>query len=635
MKANHIKVLSDREHLLLRGEYILGALSYVEREQPMLSASGLKHDKIRYVPALVKMINEIIDNAVDEAVRTGFRHGTRIKVEIDDASAKVTDDGRGIPVTTIEGGDARNVEDLGPVVAFTRARAGANFDDLDRETIGMNGVGAFATNVFSRTFRVTTCDGKRLLKLACSSNCASINVSVGQGSSAGTSVYFEPDFSKMECKAIEDIDVELVRQRLLFLSATHREISFSLNGKTIKFAGVDRFLAQFGGSYELLESKNPERPWFVAVFPSPSSEFVHFTYVNGLYLSRGGNHVDNLSWELTSRLRDKAAKKHPNIRPADIKNRLSLVAFFSRFPNLRHDSQTKENLANATPEVKSYLEIDGAVLDRFAAKVWKNEAIMGPILELHRLQEELKDRRELEKRKPKKVVNDKYMPPIGDHRRLFLCEGDSAVSGLSAAVGRQGNGYFALRGVPLNAYEVTQQRLLANNELSAVIDILLLDLSGKDQTLDYERVVIASDADNDGYHIRGLLLAFFQRFAPWVIEQRKIYMLDTPVLVASDKDGPTRWWRNIGDHARDIAERPLKKGEICKYKKGLGSWKPEEFKAFIAKVGLDSMLTSLVPDDRSTDLVKTWMTRKFVDGVAASEGRKEFIGGRSFDIFSL
>lgn len=636
MKANHVKVLNDREHTLLRGEYILGSFSFVERDQPMLGPAGLEHRTVRFCPALLKMMNEIIDNSVDEHTRTSFQHATHIKVTVDESSFKVEDDGRGIPVVPVEGASPDDFDRYMPVVAFTQARAGANFNDDGRETIGLNGVGAFAANVFSRSFRVDTDDGKKRLRLTCTDNCSEKKVTFSPAHRAGTTVFFEPDFSRFECKSLDETHVELIRQRLLFLAATYRDISFFLNGAPIRFGSIDKFLSQFGSTYELLEGKNPDRPWFVAVLPSPSNEFVHFTYVNGIYLSRGGNHVDSLSYEISSRLRDKASRKHPNIKPADVKNRLSLVAFFSRFPDARFDSQTKESLANAVPDVKAYMEVDGDHFDRLAGRVWRNEGIMQPILELHRLQEELKNQKELEKRRPpKRVVNDKYQPPVGECRRLFLCEGDSAVGGLSAALGRQGNGYFALRGVPLNAYEVTQQKMLANKELSAVIDILRLDLSGRDQTIAYDSIVLASDQDLDGWHIRGLLLAFFQRFAPWVLEQGRVKMLDTPILIAADKAGPTRWWYGLADHARDLEHEPLKKGEICSYKKGLGSWKPPEFKAFIERIGLDSMLTPLIADKKAPDLIKTWMTRRSEDGARASDGRKAYVGERAFDIFSI
>lgn len=644
MKQNLVKVLSDRDHLLLRGEYILGSFSYVERDQPMLGPAGLEHKTIRYVPALLKMMNEIIDNAVDEAVRTNFKHASHIKVTIDENSLKVEDDGRGIPVMPIDGATADQHEKYMPVVAFTQARAGANFSDLGRETIGMNGVGAFASNVFSRSFKVTTDDGKKRLKMVCTDNCGKTQVALGFPKESGTTVYLEPDFSRFECKTFDDIHQELIRQRLIFLAVTYREIAFSLNGKMIKFGNTDKFLSMFGESFEMIESKNSDRSWFISFFPSPANEFVHFSYVNGLYLSRGGNHVDNIAWEISSRLRDKAARRFPNIKPADIKNRLSLVAFFSRFPDARFDSQTKESLSNSVPDIKAYLEIDGEIFDKLAAKIWRNEKIMQPILDLYQMQEDLKNKKDLEKRKPpKKVVSDNYIPPIGEQKRLFLCEGLSARSGLLGSLGRQGNGFFALRGVPLNAYEVTQQRIIGssrnaddgNKELSMIIDILQLDLSGKSHSISYDQVVIASDADNDGAHIAGLLIAFFFKFAPWIIEQGRVVRFETPVIVARTKTEITRWWRSVNEHSADIAKAPLKRDETVSYKKGLGSWKAEEMQAFVAKMGLDSMIVPYTVDKKTPDLIKTWMTKKSEDGVRASDGRKEFVGGRAFDLFSM
>jgi DNA gyrase/topoisomerase IV subunit B len=202
MKNNEVKELSDIEHLLLRGSYVLGSFSYIEREQPMLGPAGLERTSIRYVPALLKIACEIIDNAVDEAVRSEFKFGTHIRISMNESSLEVKDDGRGIPVKPVEGGDASNLNRYQPAVAFTQARAGTNFDDCDRTTIGMNGLGAFAANVFSATFKVTTCDGAKTMKVACHDNCGEVKLSTISGGTRGTTVYLEPDFSRFEEKPL-------------------------------------------------------------------------------------------------------------------------------------------------------------------------------------------------------------------------------------------------------------------------------------------------------------------------------------------------------------------------------------------------------------------------------------------------
>jgi DNA topoisomerase-2 len=619
------KELTDREHVLLRPGTYIGSTSFITTEQPILTDSGLKRQKVKYVPALLKVINEIIDNSVDEAVRTNFKYANKIKVIVDDNSFEVEDNGRGIPVKPIDGGSEKDSMSYIPVKAFTAARAGSNFTDGGRETIGMNGVGSFCTNVFSNVFKAMTDDGKKRIKISCQENCGKIKATIDESKSNGTTVYVEPDFSRFESKTIDDTHKMLIKQRLIFLSATYQNIVFYFNKEKIEFTNNKKFLESFGTSYELLDNQN----WFIAFYPS-EEEFTHFTYVNGIYLPRGGNHIDNISSEICSRLRDKAVKKYSNIKPSDIKNKLNLVVFMSKFPDAKFDSQAKESLSSSVSDIKTYLNITGDDFDKLANKIWKNESIMGPILDFYQVQEELKSRKALDNHKvAKKVINDKYIPPTGEKERLFLAEGDSAIGGISASLGRRGNGYFALRGVPLNAYEVTQQKLLTNNEFKTIIDILQLDLSGKDKTISYDSVVIATDQDLDGFHIRGLLVAFFQRFAPWLLEQHKIVVLNTPVMITFIKGKPSRWWYNLNEYNKDISKVPLKKEEVLSYKKGLGSWKPEELSSFVKDIGINSMLFSVNITPEGIKKLEGWV------GKENSDDRKESLSDKSFDLFSL
>ena len=187
------------------------------------------------------------------------------------------------------------------------------------------------------------------------------------------------------------------------------------------------------------------------MFPNESDEFRYYTYVNGLDLRKGGTHVDYISFEIASRVRDKLVKKYKNIKPADIKNKMSLVVFFTGFANPEFDSQTKESLSNSQSDITRHL--DGKLdFDRLAKSVLKNDAIIGPIVDIFKLKEELKARKELKAAKKVKVRSEKYMAPIGEHKYLALVEGNSAASGLQSSIGRNGIGFFACRGLPVNAY---------------------------------------------------------------------------------------------------------------------------------------------------------------------------------------
>ena len=194
MKDNIIIQLSDRDHIIRRPGLYIGSVNYVENQEFVLNDSGkFEWTTVKYVPALIKIINEILDNAVDEAVRTNFQLANKIKIYVDKKSISIIDNGRGLPVKKMADSDQYM-----PVVAFTASRSGSNFSDDGRTTIGMNGVGAFATNCFSNVFKVDTSDGENRLSLECKDNCGSIDFSVRKNAQKYTKVYFEPDFSRFE-----------------------------------------------------------------------------------------------------------------------------------------------------------------------------------------------------------------------------------------------------------------------------------------------------------------------------------------------------------------------------------------------------------------------------------------------------
>ncbi len=623
MNDQVIKKLTEREHILARPGMYLGSTNYVESEEFILNGEGKFTKKsVRYVPCLLKIINEIIDNSVDEAVRTNFEFATKIKVNISDNEVTILDNGRGIPVKKVEGTDQYM-----PVIAFTEARSGANFEDEGRMTIGMNGVGSFATNCFSKWFKVSTADGANRLNLDCSNNCETFAFDVHKNSQRFTKVNFEPDFSRLEVKSIDETHLMLIRQRMTFLSLVYKHIDFYLNDDKISFNNTKQFLSLFHDNCEFIEGEG----WMVAVFPSDTDDFSSLSYINGIHVKNGGNHVNFIAQDLIARVRSRLNKKFDSLKPADMKNKLSMFFLFNGFPNCKFDSQTKENLTNSVDEIKDYLKWGTLTesLEKFAKSVYKNNAIMDPVLEIFKIKEEFKNRQLIERTGVKKrVVSDKYFPPIGDHKFLFLCEGDSACGGCQKIFGRKDIGYFALRGKPLNSFDSTIQKIVSNNELKTIIDILGLDLA-TGATEETYSIVFATDQDLDGFHIRGLLLAFFNRFGKDLVKNGRIAMLQTPIMVLFEKEKPKKWFYSIGDYTKYIEKNPLTKNQRVQYYKGLGSHKSEDLKYIIEQDGLENMIQVLTESETSDEAISTWMSGSRADD------RKEELKDKAFDLSSL
>jgi len=225
-----IKRLTDREHILQRVGMYLGSDEINEEQMYIFKDNKFVKQDVKYVPALIKIVNEIIDNSVDEAIRTKFQFGNRIKVEINENSLRVQDNGRGIPVEEHDG-------EYQTKIAWGYARAGSNFDDdSNRVTIGTNGVGSYGANVLSKYFKGISQDGKK--KIVCewrnNADPETYKEKVTNSSRNGTEVYLEPDFERFKVQKFSDTDIKIIKTRLVMLALSYPEIKFYFNGELIK-----------------------------------------------------------------------------------------------------------------------------------------------------------------------------------------------------------------------------------------------------------------------------------------------------------------------------------------------------------------------------------------------------------------
>jgi len=423
MKANKIVELSDREHVLQRESMYIGSVKYISHDSVFLENEKFVYKDYESVDGLLKIINEIIDNAVDEGIRTDFKYSTLIKVTMSKDSVKVQDNGRGIPVekvTTKDGG-----QEYAPTLAFTRPKAGSNFEDEGRTTMGLNGVGSFACNVFSRIFNVITNDGKKRFTLKCKDNLESFATSISKSQGVdhkGTTVTFKPDLSRFEVDELDELHQKLIEQRLIHLAATYPKIQFKFNKKSIKVKNGKQYLSSFSDHCVFVEEEN----YIIGFAPNEEDDFKQVSFVNGLDIKKGGNHIDYILSEVGSRLKDKISKKYKSIKPGDVKNRLQAIVLFRNFPQVLFDGQTKESLTNSAESIKEFLkEVDW---DKFTNKIYKNKEILEPIIESFKIKEELKKARDLKKLNKnlskKKIKCEKYLPAIENKKYLVLVEGE-------------------------------------------------------------------------------------------------------------------------------------------------------------------------------------------------------------------
>lgn len=597
-----IRKLTEREHIITRPSMYIGSVDTNTISDYMLVDNKMTYAEVSYVPGLIKIINEIIDNCVDVAIKTNFEFSNEISVKIDSNRVEVRDNGTGIPVQKNSDGHYL------PELCWNHARAGSNFDNDDSRTqIGMNGVGSYATACFSKKFVGHTDDGKNSYTITIKDNASSFKEVVGPTKERGTAVTFNPDLEKFGLTEIDEVHHNIIRQRLINLSMSFPDITFKFNGRKINVSSFKKYIALFGDSFEMYETED----YRFAILPNADDDFRHFTYVNGLKIPDGGTHVDVVIGNVVNRMKDKLVKKYKTIKPGDIRNKLMLIMFMKNVKNTKFNSQSKEKITNSQAEINAYL--GDVPYDQIVNKIFKNASIIEPIVEVYKIKEELKRRQEIKglEKSQKRIKSDKYLPSIGENKYLFLTEGQSALGGLSPVFGRKQCGYFTLRGKPLNAYSAPTAKFTANKELSELYRVL--------KNENYENIVFATDADLDGHHIRGLLIGFFERYMPEL--KGRLAMLQTPMIVVKKNGKPVRWSYSISESIEP------KSGEVAHWMKGLGSWKTSDLQHVVETDGTQKMIDIIEFDDRM--IIDDWLSESAVDK------RKEYILDNDFNIAKI
>ena len=607
-----MKTLTSVEHILVRPNLWIGSVAPSEKETWVLNEDDtISFKKISYTEGLLKICNEAIDNSVDAGIKTNWEKSTKIDITITKDTFTCEDNGTGIPVEKNESGEWI------PVIATCVPMSGTNFEE-DRNSIGVNGVGIKATNIFSKKFECITCDGKGKLKIVCTDNLSTKKVSeLKPTAKTGTIVSFSPDFDRFGVKEFRTELMTMIKTRLKFLSWFYPKCQFTFNGQKIGIKAKD-IASMFPQPAVVLNEPNV----YICIYPS--EEPYNLTYVNGLYMRRGGTQIDYILNKVITDIREKVSKKYKAIKPADIKNRLGIVCFFKGFPNCEFDSQTKETLTNSVGDITSYFQREQIDLDKFTDKILKQKEIINNITEMFRLKEELAEKKELAKlsKVKKEIDSEKYYPPIGKTAKkyLMITEGFSAFSGMSPILGRKEIGYYMLKGKILNVLDEKPATFMANQEINELVNILGIDITNPNTSITYDKIVILTDDDADGNAIAGLVLTLFNRIAPNIIKQGRVCRLETPLLIGSKGEKIEEYYFTLPDKSK------MKKNLEYFYLKGLGSWTKNRFNQILEKEGgLEKLMVSYTLDDKTDESIKKWFGKE-------SDGRKDALRGKEFHI---
>jgi len=544
-----IKTLSSLEHIRLRTGMYIGRLG-----------DGSNVDDGIYI-----LLKEVIDNSIDEYI---MGHGSRIIVQVDGDRVKIRDYGRGIP--------------LGKVVECVSViNTGAKYnDEVFQFSVGLNGVGTKAVNALSTYFRVVSFrEGKYYEAVFSKGKFLSERKGNKKDEKNGTYVEFVPD---PEIFDEFSYNYEFIEQRMWNYACLNAGLTLWFNKK--KFLSKNGLLDLLDGEigdetlYEIGHLKGDHLE-FAFTHTNTYGE-TYFSFVNGQYTSDGGTHLSAFREGLLKGTNEFFKKNYSGV---DVREGVA-GAIAVKLQNPVFESQTKNKLGNS--EIRSWIvgEVKSAVVDFLHKNKEASKRLEQKIESNEKLRKELnavkKEAREAAKKVALKIPNlkdckyhlgDKH----GDESMIFITEGQSASGSMVSARNVYTQAIFSLRGKPQNVFGKNKTAIYKNEELFNLM--MALGIENDVEGLRYGKIIIATDADHDGFHIRNLLLTFFLNYFEELVVSGRLYILETPLYRVRNKK-TTRYCYNPKE--RDRALKELSAPEVTRFK-GLGEISPKEFGQFI------------------------------------------------------
>ena len=588
----NIKSLDWREHIRLRPGMYIGK-----------SGDGSSPDDGIYV-----LLKEVIDNCVDEFV---MGEGKVIDIIINDDYVSVRDFGRGIPIGKV-------------VDVVSKMNTGGKYDTRAfKKSVGLNGVGTKAVNALSSSFIVSsTRDGK--------TKSADFQIGVLKNETLnksdeknGTYVEFKPDHTIFKNYKYR---LEYVEKRIKFYVYLNPGLTIKLNG--------NKFRSEFGLK-DLIEDQSNVQDFLYPIIHLKGNDIEvaithsrtqyseeYYSFVNGQYTVQGGTHQSAFREAFVKTIREFFGK---NYETSDIrKSIISAVSIKVMEPIFESQTKTKLGSTEMGKGLKSVrVFINDFVKEKLDNYLHKNseiaKSIQNKIIQAERERKELSGIRKLARERAKKAsLHNKKLRDCRVHLNelkkdnrlestIFITEGDSASGSITKSRNVNTQAVFSLRGKPLNSFGMTKKIVYENEEFNLLQAALNIENSMED--LRYNNIVIATDADVDGMHIRLLIITFFLQFYPELIKNGHLYILQTPIFRVRNKEKTHYCYSE--NEKNEILNSSKGKFEITRFK-GLGEISPNEFENFI---GDDIKLDPVIIDKSTTieELLKFYMGKNTPD----------------------
>ncbi|MBN3313791.1 TOP2A topoisomerase, partial [Atractosteus spatula] len=632
------------EHILLRPDTYIGSVEPVTQQMWVMDEEiGMNCRDVTFVPGLYKIFDEILVNAADNKQRDKNMSCIKINIDPENNAISVWNNGKGsIPVVE------HKVEKVFvPALIFGQLLTSSNYnDDQKKVTGGRNGYGAKLCNIFSTKFTVETAcrESRKCFKQTWYDNMgrageAKIRAFDGE---EFTCITFQPDLAKFKMQSLDKDTVALMSRRAYDVAGSTAGVKVFLNGQKLSVNGfrsyVDLYVKdkvdELGIPLKVIHEVVNGR-WEVCMTMSEKG-FQQVSFVNGIATTKGGRHVDYVADQIVGKLIEVVKKKNKagvTVKPFQVKNHIWLFVN-CLIENPTFDSQTKENMTLQQKSFGSTCPLTEKFI-KAATSCGVVESVMNWV--------KFKAQTQLNKKcSAVKHTKIKGVPKLDDANdaggknsnmcTLILTEGDSAktlaVSGLGV-VGRDRYGVFPLRGKMLNVREASHKQIMDNAEINNIIKIVGLQYKKNYsdaeslKTLRYGKIMIMTDQDQDGSHIKGLLINFIHHNWPSLLRHNFLEEFITPIIKASNKKQELCFYSIPEFNEWKESQSNLKSWKI-KYYKGLGTSTSKEAKEYFADMErhripfkyagpADDEAITLAFSKKKVDERKEWLTRFMAD----------------------
>uniref|UniRef100_A0A3P8SC15 DNA topoisomerase 2 n=1 Tax=Amphiprion percula TaxID=161767 RepID=A0A3P8SC15_AMPPE len=631
------------EHILLRPDTYIGSVEPITQQMWVFDEEiGMNQREITYVPGLYKIFDEILVNAADNKQRDKSMTGIKITIDPESNTISIWNNGKGIPVV-----EHKDEKMFVPALIFGHLLTSSNYDDEEKKvTGGRNGYGAKLCNIFSTKFTVETAckEYRQSFKQTWQNNMSKTSdpkIKLFDGDDF-TCVTFQPDLSKFKMEKLDKDIVALLTRRAYDVAGSCKGVKVSLNGKKLPVNGfrsyVDLYvkdkLDETGVALKVVNETVNDR-WEVCLTMSEKG-FQQISFVNSIATTKGGRHIDYVVDQIVSKLIEVVKKKNKagvSVKPFQVKNHI-WVFVNALIENPSFDSQTKENMTLQTKSFGSK-----CLLSEKFIRAATNCGIVESILNWVKFKAQTQLNKKCSSVKHSKI---KGIPKLDDANdaggkhssecTLILTEGDSAkslaVSGLGV-IGRDRYGVFPLRGKILNVREATHKQIMENAEINNIIKIVGLqykksyDDAESLRSLRYGKIMIMTDQDQDGSHIKGLLINFFHHNWPSLLKHTFLEEFITPIVKAT-KNKQEMAFYSIPEFDEWKKQTENYKTWHIKYYKGLGTNTGKEAKEYFADMekhritfrysgAEDDAAITLAFSKKKTDDRKEWLTNFMED----------------------